>query len=108
MILGLFTAAFPEKSLDEIASWSSENGFNALEIACWPISKADRRYSGVTHIDVTTLTADKAKKIYLCHRRDSFRAAETKVKQIVDDEMAEIVYSHQIAGLEGDKLSEYS
>lgn len=63
MKLGLFTAAFPEKSLDEIASWSSENGFNAIEIACWPISKADRRYSGVTHIDVTTLTAGKAKKI---------------------------------------------
>jgi len=63
MKLGLFTAAFPEKSLDEIASWSSENGFNAIEIACWPISKADRRYSGVTHIDVTTLTADKAAEI---------------------------------------------
>ena len=63
MKLGLFTAAFPEKTLDEIASWSSKNGFYALEIACWPISKADRRYSGVTHIDVTTLTADKAKKI---------------------------------------------
>ncbi len=63
MKLGLFTAAFPDKSLDEIASWSSENGFNALEIACWPISKANRRYSGVTHIDVTTLTADKSKKI---------------------------------------------
>jgi sugar phosphate isomerase/epimerase len=63
MKLGLFTAAFPDKSLDEIASWSSKNGFHALEIACWPISKADRRYSGVTHIDVTTLTADKAAKI---------------------------------------------
>lgn len=63
MKLGLFTAAFPDKSLDEIASWASENGFAALEIACWPISKADRRYSGVTHIDVTTLTADKAVEV---------------------------------------------
>jgi sugar phosphate isomerase/epimerase len=63
MKLGLFTAAFPEKSLDEIAAWASGNGFSSLEIACWPISKADRRYAGVTHIDVTTLTPQKADQI---------------------------------------------
>ena len=61
---------------------------------------------GDTAIDAVHLIADKAKKIYLCHRRDSFRAAETKVNQIIDDELAEIVYSHQIAGLEGDKMLE--
>jgi sugar phosphate isomerase/epimerase len=63
MKLGLFTAAFPEKSLDEIAAWASGNGFSSLEIACWPISKANRRYAGVTHIDVTTLTPQKADQI---------------------------------------------
>jgi sugar phosphate isomerase/epimerase len=63
MKLGLYTAAFPDKSLDEIAAWASDSGFSALEIACWPVSKADRRYAGVTHIDVNTLTPQKANHI---------------------------------------------
>lgn len=63
MKLGLFTAAFPEKSLEEIASWAASNGFEALEIACWPFSKAERRYAGVTHIDAATLDKSKARQI---------------------------------------------
>lgn len=53
MKLGLLTAAFPEQSLEEVARWAHENGFDALEIACWPSSGgAKRRYAGVSHIDV--------------------------------------------------------
>lgn len=63
MKLGLFTAAFPNKSLEDIAQWSALNGFETLEIACWPLSKAERRYAGVTHIDVTQLTSQDAGKI---------------------------------------------
>ena len=63
MKLGLFTAAFPDWSLEEIISWAPDNGFSALEIACWPVSEADRRYAGVTHIDVNTLTPQKASQI---------------------------------------------
>lgn len=63
MKLGLFTAAFPNLSLEEIARWASEKGFETLEIACWPASKAERRYAGVTHIDVQTITDEKAKEI---------------------------------------------
>lgn len=57
MKLGLMTAAFPGQSLEQVASWASENAFEMLEIACWPVGKADRRYAGVTTIDVTDLTA---------------------------------------------------
>jgi sugar phosphate isomerase/epimerase len=60
MKLGLMTAAFPGQSLEEVASWASGNGFEMLEIACWPVGKADRRYAGVTTIDVTEMTAAKA------------------------------------------------
>jgi len=63
MKLGLFTAAFPSYSLEEVAKWATENGFETLEIACWPIGKANRRYAGVTHIDVSELTPEKAKEI---------------------------------------------
>ena len=63
MKLGLFTVAFPGDSLEEVASWASQNGFETLEIACWPVERASRRYAGVTHIDASELTPGKAKEI---------------------------------------------
>lgn len=62
MKLGLFTAAFPGKPLNEVAGWAAENGFDTLELACWPVSKADRRYAGVTTLNVVDLTAAQAKE----------------------------------------------
>src|SRR5918992_207224 len=56
MKLGLLTAAFPTLTLDEIADWAAANGFEALEVACWPAGEgAARRYAGVCHIDVAAL-----------------------------------------------------
>jgi sugar phosphate isomerase/epimerase len=63
MKLGLMSAAFPNWSLEQLAAWASQNGFEMLEIACWPPGKAERRYAGVTHIDVTEITPGKAKEI---------------------------------------------
>jgi sugar phosphate isomerase/epimerase len=63
MKLGFLTAALPDNTLDQAAKWGAENGFQAIEIACWPFEKAARRYAGVTHIDVTTLDKAKAKEI---------------------------------------------
>ncbi len=63
MKLGLFSAAFPQWSLEKFLAWAAENGFEMVEIACWPPGKAERRYAGVTHIDVTTLNPSGAKEI---------------------------------------------
>ncbi len=53
MRLGLLTAAFPSLSLEEVARWARDNGFEALEIACWPSAGGQRRrYAGVAHVDV--------------------------------------------------------
>lgn len=60
MKLGIMTAALPGMTLEEIAAWANENGFEMLEIACWPPGKAERRYAGVTHIDVTDFTPEQA------------------------------------------------
>jgi sugar phosphate isomerase/epimerase len=63
MKLGFFTAALPGNTLVQAAKWGAESGFQAIEIACWPLEKATRRYAGVTHIDVTTLNKTSAKDI---------------------------------------------
>ena len=53
MKLGLLTAAFPTLSLEQIAHWAHNHGFEALEIACWPSGEGERRrYAGVSHINV--------------------------------------------------------
>jgi sugar phosphate isomerase/epimerase len=57
--LGLLTAAFPDLTLDEVALWASSQGFEMLEVACWPSSGGEkRRYAGVSHIDVESFDAD--------------------------------------------------
>jgi len=38
MRLGLLTAPFPGTPLDEVADWTAANGFESIEIACWPPS----------------------------------------------------------------------
>ena len=63
MKLGFFTAALPGNTLEQAAKWGAESGFQAIEIACWPLEKATRRYAGVTHINVTELDKAQAKEI---------------------------------------------
>ncbi|MHA1827724.1 MAG: NAD(P)/FAD-dependent oxidoreductase, partial [Candidatus Heimdallarchaeaceae archaeon] len=61
---------------------------------------------GDTAIDAVHELAKVAEKVYLIHRRDSFRAVETKVKMIIENEIAEIMYNHVIAELKGEKVLE--
>jgi sugar phosphate isomerase/epimerase len=64
MKLGLLTAPFPDTPLIEVADWASSEGFEALEIACWPKSTGPtRRYAGTAHIDVAAISATEGKEI---------------------------------------------
>src|SRR3954447_252752 len=64
MKLGLMTAAFPGLALEPVAEWSAANGYEMLEIACWPSADgAARRYSGVCHVDVERLDADRVRSV---------------------------------------------
>jgi sugar phosphate isomerase/epimerase len=57
--LGLMTAAFGGLTLEEVAAWAAGNGYEMLEVACWPAAGSEkRRYAGVTHIDVDALDVD--------------------------------------------------
>ncbi|MCA1758458.1 MAG: sugar phosphate isomerase/epimerase, partial [Bacteroidales bacterium] len=50
--LGFVSAILAEKSFDEVIEFASKNQFKCVEIMCWPVGKAERRYAGVTHINV--------------------------------------------------------
>jgi sugar phosphate isomerase/epimerase len=58
MKLGVMTAALPRMSFDQVARWAGTNRFGMIEVACWPrLSGRQRRYAGVSHIDVTSFDA---------------------------------------------------
>lgn len=58
MKLGFVSAILPELSLAEVLGFASEAGFSGVEVMCWPPGKPERRYAGVTHLDVTALDLD--------------------------------------------------
>ena len=64
MRLGFLTAPLPEVPLPDVADWAAANGFESLEIACWPRSTGEgRRYAGTSHIDVEHLSETRAREI---------------------------------------------
>lgn len=69
MKLGFVSAILPDLSLEEVMQFAAEEGFDCVEIMCWPVGKAERRYAGVTHIDVATLDEAKVDEIHaLCEK----------------------------------------
>jgi len=58
--LGFVSAILPDLDLDGVLSFAGEHGFGAVEVMCWPVGKAERRYAGVTHLDVSSFDDAKA------------------------------------------------
>ena len=107
MKLGFVSAILPDLDLDEVLQFAGTEGFQCVELMCWPKGKAQRRYAGVTHVDVAKfvksdahrvldlaaaanveisglgyypnpLTADRDEaKVYIAHIKKVIRAAET-------------------------------
>ena len=63
MKLGFVSAILEKYDFKQVIDFASEAGFECVEMACWPNAKAERRYAGVCHIDVTVLNAQKAEEI---------------------------------------------
>src|SRR5689334_22867932 len=63
MQLGFVSAIVAELSLEQVAELAAAEGFDCVELMCWPTGKAERRYAGVTHVDVAGITADDARRV---------------------------------------------
>ena len=66
MKLGFVSAILPDQTLAEVVQFAAETGYDCVELMCWPKGKAERRYAGVTHIDVLNLSDADADKILQC------------------------------------------
>lgn len=63
MRLGFVSAILPDLSLREVLAFAADEGFSCVELMCWPTGKAERRYAGVTHVDVADLGEEDASRI---------------------------------------------
>ncbi len=74
MKLGFVSAIVPDLPLHEVFELAAAIGYECVEVMCWPPGKSDRRYAGVTHIDVSSLDDD----------------AVASVRELIDDTGVEI------------------
>ena len=58
MKLGVVSAIYDGFTFEEMIDDVSKNGCSCVEVACWPQGKAERRYAGVSHIDVDNTSDD--------------------------------------------------
>lgn len=63
MQLGFCSAILPDQSLSQVLLFAADAGYDCVELMCWPITKAERRYSGITHIDATDFTEEQAAQV---------------------------------------------
>ncbi len=60
MKIGFVSAILDGWTYEEMMDVAAEQGFLCVEVACWPSGKAERRYAGVSHIDVDRVLTDDA------------------------------------------------
>ena len=60
MKLGFVSAILDTWTYEEMMDFAADHGFECVEVACWPQGKAERRYAGVSHIDVERVLEDDA------------------------------------------------
>jgi sugar phosphate isomerase/epimerase len=97
MQLGFMSAIVPDLSLEEVLSLGKSIGYECVEVMCWPPGKADRRYAGVTHIDVTHFEKDDAERL-----RDTVHASGVAISGLgyypnvlsPNQEESSIAFSH--------------
>ncbi len=58
--MGFVSAILDGWNFEEMIDAASNMGFSCVEVACWPQGKAERRYAGVSHIDVDEMSDEKA------------------------------------------------
>src|SRR5262245_52866820 len=68
MQLGFVSAVLGDLSLEQVLAFAADEGFPCVELMCWPPGKADRKYAGVTHLDVANLDEERS-----AHVRDLVR-----------------------------------
>jgi len=63
MKLGFVSAIFPDLNLEQVLAFAAGERFSCIEAMCWPAGRAERRFAGVSHIDVAGFTRGRADEV---------------------------------------------
>ncbi len=110
MELGFVSAILPDMSLEQVVNYAKTAGFSCVELMCWPKGKAERRYAGVTHIDVVKMTKDNAARINELMSKAGIRisglgyypnplAPDEKEAQVYIDHLKEVIKASGLLGV---------
>ena len=70
MKLGFITSILQNYDFEQTIDFAAKAGFQCMEVACWPRGKAERRYAGVSHLDVANMNRAMADQVQqLCKEK---------------------------------------
>lgn len=65
MKIGFITSILEDYNYEQMIDTAADLGFACVEAACWPAGRAERRYAGVSHIDVERVIEEEAYRQYI-------------------------------------------
>src|SRR5215218_9618335 len=110
MQLGFVSAILPDLSLEQVLEFAQQEGFGCVELMCWPVGSADRRYAGVTHLDVAALDAERARYVGELVARTGVRisglgyypnplAGDAEHRRVVSEHLGKLIDAAKLLGL---------
>lgn len=97
MQLGFVSAIFGDLPLEEVLAFAEGEGFDCVEVMCWPLGGPDRKYGGVCHIDCSDFTqamADDVRASCERHKVAISALGYYSVPLSANPEQAEVAKSH--------------
>ncbi len=110
MQLGFVTAIFPDLTFEEVLQFAAQEQFDCVEVMCWPPGKADRKFGGVCHIDVTDFSSSQAEQVHaLCRKHNvaisglgyypNILSADAEEAQVARDHLRAVMDAARVLGL---------
>jgi sugar phosphate isomerase/epimerase len=97
MQLGFVSALLADLSFDEVMAFAASESFDCVEVMCWPPGGPDRKYGGVTHLDLSDFTqgmADDARAVCERHGVAISALGYYSIPLSADREQAEAAVAH--------------
>jgi sugar phosphate isomerase/epimerase len=110
MQLGFVTAILPDLSFADVLKFAAEEQFDCVEVMCWPVGKAERKFAGVTHIDVSDFTKAAADDIHAeCQKHGialsglgyypNILSADADERSVATEHLKKVISAARILGL---------
>ncbi len=110
MQLGFVSAILPDLSLGEVLQLAALEHYDCVEVMCWPLGKAERKYAGVTHLDVSDFSQAKADDANaLCEKHGvkmsalgyypNILAASAEESQVAIEHLKRVIAAARMLGL---------